>query len=168
MPISINPDRYSTGLAFVMLNDLRNKKMVQAKHGDTVTVHYTGKLEDGTVFDSSVGRDPLQFSIGEGNLIPGFEQAVVGMSPGDSKTQTIPADEAYGAHYAEMVVVVDRQQIPPELPVDVGQQLQIQQPTGQVIPVVITDISESGVTLDANHPLAGEDLTFEIELVAIA
>lgn len=150
-----------------MLNDLRNEKMVQAKHGDTVTVHYTGKLEDGTVFDSSVGRDPLQFSIGEGNLIPGFEQAVVGMSPGDSKTQTIPADEAYGAHYAEMVVVVDRQQIPPELPVDVGQQLQIQQPTGQVIPVVITDISESGVTLDANHPLAGEDLTFEIELVAI-
>lgn len=142
--------------------------MAQAKHGDTVTVHYTGKLEDGTVFDSSVGQDPLQFSIGDGNLIPGFEQAVVGMSPGDSKTKTIPADEAYGAHYPEMVVVVERQQIPSDLPVDIGQQLQIQQPTGQVIPVVITDVSDSDVTLDANHPLAGEDLTFEIELVAIA
>ncbi|HEY9621180.1 MAG TPA: peptidylprolyl isomerase [Crinalium sp.] len=142
--------------------------MVQAKHGDTVTVHYTGKLDDGTVFDSSSGRDPLQFSIGDGNLIPGFENAVIGMSPGESKTQTIPSDEAYGAHYPEMVVVVDRQQIPPDLPVGVGQQLQIQQPTGQVIPVIITDISDSEVTLDANHPLAGETLTFEIELVAIA
>jgi peptidylprolyl isomerase len=141
--------------------------MTQAKIGDTVTVHYTGKLDDGTVFDSSIDREPLQFSIGAGNMIPGFEQAVIGMSPGESKTQTISSEDAYGEHYPEMVVVVDRQQIPPELPIDVGQQLQIQQPTGQVIPVIITDVTDSEVTLDANHPLAGEDLTFEIQLVSI-
>ncbi|NJN85311.1 MAG: peptidylprolyl isomerase [Leptolyngbyaceae cyanobacterium SL_7_1] len=141
--------------------------MSQAKLGDTVTVHYTGRLEDGTVFDSSVGRDPLQFSIGGGNIIPGFEQAVIGMIPGDSKTETIPASNAYGDHNADMVVVVDRQQIPPDMPVSIGQQLQVQQPGGEVIPVMITEISEAEITLDANHPLAGETLIFDIELVAI-
>jgi peptidylprolyl isomerase len=141
--------------------------MAQAKLGDTVTVHYTGKLDDGTVFDSSTDREPLQFAIGEGNLIPGFEQAVVGMSPGDSKTEVIPADQAYGSHYPEMVLVVDRQQIPSDMPVDVGMQLQIRQETGDMVPVVITDVSEGEVTLDANHPLAGADLTFDIHLLNI-
>jgi peptidylprolyl isomerase len=141
--------------------------MTQAKTGDTVTVHYTGKLDDGTVFDSSVEREPLQFAIGSGSLIPGFEQAVIGMAPGESKTEIIPADQAYGPHYEEMVLVIDREQIPPEMPVDVGTQLQIRQETGEMIPVVITDVNEGEVTLDANHPLAGEELTFEIELVAI-
>lgn len=141
--------------------------MAQAKTGDTVTVHYTGKLDDGTVFDSSAEREPLQFAIGSGSLIPGFEQAVIGMSPGESKTETIPVDQAYGPHYEEMVLVIDRQQIPPEMPVDVGTQLQIRQETGEMIPVVITDANEVEVTLDANHPLAGEELTFEIQLVAI-
>lgn len=141
--------------------------MVQAKYGDTVKVHYTGKLEDGTVFDSSTGGDPLQFTIGDGNIIPGFEQAVMGMMPGDSKTEMIPTDQAYGPHMEEMVVVVERQQMPADLAPEVGQQLQIQQATGEVIPVIVTDISDSTVTLDANHPLAGEDLTFEIELVEI-
>jgi peptidylprolyl isomerase len=141
--------------------------MSQAKLGDTVSVHYTGRLEDGTVFDSSEGGQPLEFALGSGNVIPGFEKAVLGMSPGDSKTMTIPSDDAYGPYFEERVLVVDRQQIPPELPVDVGGQLQIQQEGGMVIPVVITDITEAEVTLDANHPLAGEDLTFDIRLVAI-
>jgi peptidylprolyl isomerase len=141
--------------------------MAQAKPGDTVAVHYTGKLDDGTVFDSSEGGSPLEFAIGSGNVIPGFEQAVVGMSPGDSKTTIISSDEAYGPYYEERVLVVERQQIPSDLPVDVGSQLQIQQQGGMVIPVVITDVTEAEVTLDANHPLAGEDLTFEIRLVSI-
>ncbi len=141
--------------------------MVQAQQGDTVKVHYTGKLDDGTVFDSSATGDPLEFTIGSGNIIPGFEKAVVGMSPGDSKTEVISVDEAYGHHREEMVLVVDRTQMPSDLEPEVGQQLQIQQPSGQTIPVIITDISESEVTLDANHPLAGEDLTFDIQLVEI-
>lgn len=139
----------------------------EAKQGDTVNVHYVGKLDDGTVFDSSEGGQPLEFAIGSGNVIPGFEQAVLGMSPGDSKTATIPSDDAYGPYYEERVLVVDRQQIPTDMPIDIGAQLQIQQENGMVIPVVITDITEAAVTLDANHPLAGEDLTFEIRLVSI-
>lgn len=142
--------------------------MAQAKSGDTVTVHYTGTLDDGTVFDSSEGGEPLEFAIGAGNVIPGFEQAVIGMSPGDSKTATIPSDEAYGPYFEDRVLVVERQQIPADLPVDVGSQLQIQQEGGMTIPVIITDVTDSEVTLDANHPLAGEDLTFNIRLVAIA
>jgi FKBP-type peptidyl-prolyl cis-trans isomerase 2 len=142
--------------------------MTQAKQGDMVKVHYTGKLDDGTVFDSSIDRDPLEFVLGEGQLIAGFEQAVLGMTPGESKTEKIPADEAYGPHREEMVVEVERQQLPDNIPLDVGQQLQIQQAPNQIIPVVITAISESKVTLDANPPLAGKDLIFEIELVGIA
>ncbi|MCT7969776.1 peptidylprolyl isomerase [Laspinema sp. D1] len=142
--------------------------MSQAKQGDMVKVHYTGKLDDGTVFDSSIDRDPLEFVLGEGQLIAGFEQAVLGMSPGESKTEKIPEEEAYGPHRQEMVVEVERQQLPDNIPLDVGQQLQIQQAPDQIIPVVITAISESKVTLDANPPLAGKDLIFEIELVGIA
>ncbi|MBL1176227.1 FKBP-type peptidyl-prolyl cis-trans isomerase [Pantanalinema sp. GBBB05] len=142
--------------------------MTTAKQGDTVKVHYTGKLEDGTVFDSSSDRDPLEFTLGTGMIIPGFEQAVLGMSPGESKTQVIAPDMAYGPYLQEMVVVVDRAQIPDEIEPEVGQQLHIQHDsTGQLIPVVITDVSGSAVTLDANHPLAGEDLTFDIQLVEI-
>ncbi len=142
--------------------------MTQAKQGDIVKVHYTGKLDDGTVFDSSIDRDPLEFVLGEGQLIPGFEQAVLGMAPGESKTEKIPADEAYGPHRQEMVVEVERQQLPENIPLDLGQELQIQQSPDQIIPVVITAISESKVTLDANPPLAGKDLIFEIQLVGIA
>ncbi len=141
--------------------------MAEAKHGDTVKVHYTGKLEDGTVFDTSVDHDPLQFTIGEGQIIPGFEQAVVGMNPGESKTIKVTADDAYGLHHEEMVLVVDRNQLPADLNPEVGQQLQSRQPDGQTIVVTVTDVSESSVTLDANHPLAGKDLTFEIQLVEI-
>ncbi|PZO45730.1 MAG: peptidylprolyl isomerase [Leptolyngbya sp.] len=141
--------------------------MTQAKTGDSVSIHYTGKLQDGTVFDSSRDRDPLQFAIGNGEVIPGFEAAVVGMTPGDAKTEVIPAESAYGPRQPEMVMVVERQQIPADIPLDVGLQLQLQGPAGQTVPVMVTDLSEAEVTLDANHPLAGETLIFDIELVAI-
>ncbi len=141
--------------------------MTQAKQGDNVLIHYTGKLDDGTVFDSSRERDPLQFAIGGGQVIPGFEAAVVGMAPGESKTQTIDAEQAYGPHRSEMVMVVERNQIPDDIPLDVGQQLQLRGPQGQLVPVLVTEMSDENVTLDANHPLAGESLTFDIELVDI-
>lgn len=138
-----------------------------AKNGDTVQVHYTGKLNNGSVFDSSNGRNPLQFSIGERKVIPGFENAVMGMSPGESKTITISAEKAYGPYRQELLLAVDRQQMPADAPIQLGQQLQVKQTNGQVIPVTVKNISESQVILDANHPLAGQDLTFDIELVAI-
>lgn len=142
--------------------------MTQATLGNTVKVHYTGKLEDGNIFDSSEGRDPIEFLIGAGNVIPGFEQAVIGMSSGESKTFTIPSDEAYGPYHDELVLAIAREQIPADMDVQVGQQLQVQNASGQVMPVIVTDVSDGTVTLDANHPLAGEDLTFTIELVDIA
>jgi FKBP-type peptidyl-prolyl cis-trans isomerase 2 len=141
--------------------------MAQAKHGDTVRVHYTGKLDDGTVFDTSVDRDPLEFTIGEGQIIPGFEEAVVGMNPGESKTITVLADEAFGPYREEMVLVVDRSQFPVDLEAKVGEHLQIGQADGRITVVTVTEISESSVTLDANHPLAGKDLTLDIQLIEI-
>lgn len=141
--------------------------MTQAKSGDLVAIHYTGKLEDGTVFDSSRDRDPLEFSLGSGQVIPGLEAAVMGMSLGESKTEVIPSEQAYGPYRDEMVMVVDLQQIPAEIPLEVGIQLQLQGPDGQAVPVLVSDLSNSDVTLDANHPLAGETLIFDIELVGI-
>jgi peptidylprolyl isomerase len=141
--------------------------MAQAKSGDKVKVHYTGKLKDGTVFDSSADREPLEFTIGEGQIIPGFEQAVVGMNPGDSKVATIPVDEAYGPRRDEMMINVDKGQFPDHITPEVGQKLQMQRSDGRMIMVTVTDISEENVTLDANHPLAGQDLTFDIKLVEI-
>jgi peptidylprolyl isomerase len=141
--------------------------MANAKNGDTVKVHYTGKLEDGTVFDSSVDREPLQFTLGRGEVIPGFEEVVVGMQPDESKSATLPADKAYGPHRPEMVVTVEKERFPDDLEPEVGQQLQMRQAEGQTIVVAVTEVSESSVTLDANHPLAGKDLTFDIQLVEI-
>ena len=138
------------------------------KDGDRVAVHYTGTLEDETVFDSSVDRAPLQFALGEGLLIPGFEQAVLGTSLGESKTAEVSADQAYGPHREEMVVEIDRQEFPPHFQPEVGQQLQIPQSEGRVTRLIVTDVSEQKVTLDANHPLAGRDLTFDIHLLQIA
>ncbi len=145
----------------------KGDKMTQAQTGDSVKVHYTGKLDDGTIFDSSADREPLEFTIGERQVIPGFEDAVVGMSPDESKTITILADKAYGPHNPEMVVTVERDRFPEHLEPQIGQQLQMRQEQGQVIVVMVTDVSESQVSLDANHPLAGKDLTFDIQLVAI-
>ena len=142
--------------------------MTQAKKGDFVKVHYTGKLEDGTIFDSSRGKDPLGFTLGEGKLIPAFEAAVVGMNPGDSTTTTIPAEQAYGPHREEAVIEVERQHLPEDIDPQVGQKLQMQQEGGQPIVVAVTAVTDKTVTLDANHDLAGKDLTFDIELVEIS
>lgn len=142
--------------------------MAQAQQGDTVRVHYTGQFDDGTVFDSSVDREPLEFTIGAGQVITGFEQAVVGMAPGETKREKIPSANGYGDRHEEMVLEVDRRQLPPGMNPEVGQELQLMQPNGDPIPVVVTDISDTTVTLDANHPLAGQDLVFDIELVEIS
>ena len=141
--------------------------MEQAKNGDHVKVHYTGKLQDGTVFDSSEGRDPLEFTVGEGEVIPGFENAVVGMNPGENKTTEIRAEQAYGPHDSEMVLEVPRSQFPPDLNPQVGDQLQLSQQNGQAFMVNVTEVTPDTVTLDANHPLAGKDLTFDIRLVQV-
>ena len=140
----------------------------QAKEGDAVQVNYTGTLADGTVFDSSAGRTPLEFTIGSGQLIPGFDQAVIGMKVGEKKTVTIPAEEAYGPHREEMVLEVGRERIPSNIEPEVGMMLESTQQDGSKVVFTITNISDNNtVTLDANHPLAGKDLTFEIELVKI-
>ncbi len=141
--------------------------MARAKSGDVVRVHYTGRLEDGAIFDTSANRGPLQFTIGEDQVITGFEQAVVGMNPGESKTVEVSADEAYGPHREEMIVAVSREQLPAELEPRVGQRLHIQQEGGRTIPVIVSEVSETSVTLDANHPLAGRDLTFDIQLLEV-
>ncbi|MEX1027377.1 MAG: peptidylprolyl isomerase [Candidatus Paceibacterota bacterium] len=141
--------------------------MGQAKQGDTVRVHYTGKLEDGTVFDSSVEREPIAFKLGAGQIIPGFEKAVEGMEPGEKTTAVIPATEAYGPHKAEAIVTVERSQLPPDLEPKVGQQLQVQKEDGQSLPVRVVEVDDAQVTLDGNHPLAGRELAFEIELVTV-
>ncbi|MEX0994622.1 MAG: peptidylprolyl isomerase [Balneolaceae bacterium] len=139
--------------------------MSKVKDGDTVKVHYTGKLQDGSVFDSSEGKEPLEFTLGEGQLIPGFEKAVQGLDQGDSTEVTIPQDEAYGEPREDLVISVPKDNLPDDVTPEVGMQLQVNQPDGQSIPVRITDIGEEELTLDANHPLAGEELTFQIELV---
>lgn len=140
--------------------------MASAKSGDTVRVHYTGKLEDGSVFDSSDGRDPLEFTVGSGQVIPGFDQAVTGMSPGDERQVKISAAEAYGDRKDDLVIVVERAQLPPDIDPAVGQQLQLSQ-EGRAFVVTVADVNERSITLDANHPLAGEDLTFDLQLVEI-
>ena len=141
--------------------------MAKAKQGDRVNVHYTGKLEDGTVFDTSVGSEPLQFTIGEGEVIQAFEKAVVGMNPGELKTIKIIANEAYGLHREELMMVVDRVGFPANFQLEVGQHLQIRQEDGNLFFVTVADVSAANVTLDANHPLAGKDLTFDMQLVGV-
>jgi peptidylprolyl isomerase len=141
--------------------------MTEAKAGDTVKVHYTGKLDDGRVFDTSSDSEPLEFTLGEGQVIPGFEHAVVGMNTGDSKTAKIPAEEAYGPHRPEMVLAIPRDQFPTNITPEVGQQLQIRQPNGQAFVVKVIDIKDDTIVLDGNHPLAGQDLTFDIKLVEV-
>lgn len=139
--------------------------MAVATQGDTVRIHYTGRLEDGTVFDSSEGRDPLEFVVGTGQVIPGFDRAVDGMALGEEKTVTIPADEAYGPRRNDLLINVGRTEMPSGLSPEVGQRLQMSTPDGQTFQVTIAEAGEETVVLDANHPLAGQDLTFEIQLV---
>ncbi|MCD6245823.1 FKBP-type peptidyl-prolyl cis-trans isomerase [candidate division WOR-3 bacterium] len=141
--------------------------MKKAKTGDKVQVNYTGKFDDGMIFDSSKGREPLEFTIGEHQVIPGFEDAIVGMQEGENKTIHINADDAYGKHHKELVIEVEKIRIPKDINVKLGQQLQINSENGEVINVIVTGINDTTVTLDANHPLAGKDLNFDIELVKI-
>ncbi|WP_447978373.1 FKBP-type peptidyl-prolyl cis-trans isomerase [Candidatus Nitrospira bockiana] len=142
--------------------------MRQAQVGDTVRVHYTAKLEDGTVFDSSQGGSVLEFKLGSNDLIRGFHQAVLGMKPGDSKTEKIPSELGYGPHQESLCVTVDPALFVAEgVHPDVGMELEVRSPDGNAVPVRVTEVSEVGVTLDANHPLAGKDLIFDIDLVEI-
>lgn len=141
--------------------------MSQVKQNDRVQVHYTGTLSDGSVFDSSREREPLSFVVGGGELIKGFDEAVVGMQVGESKTVQIPAAEAYGERIAEMVFEVNRNQFAEDLTPEVGQQFQVNAPDGQPMIVKVTKVEGDTITLDANHPLAGSDLTFDIEVVKV-
>ena len=142
--------------------------MTQAKSGDTVKIHYTGTLEDGNEFDSSAGREPLEFAMGSGQVIAGFDNAVDGMAVGESKTVTIPPDEAYGDRHEQLVQQVPRTSLPDDMTPEVGMQLQSQSPDGQVMNLIISEVAEETITVDANHPLAGQALTFAIELVEIS
>lgn len=142
--------------------------MAAAKTGDTVQVHYTGKLTDGTVFDSSQGRDPLEFKLGEGRVIEGFENAIVGLEPGDSTTTTIEPDNAYGPRRDELTIEVPKNKFPDHISPTVGQQLEMMQQNGQPVQVTVIEVGDEQVTLDANHPLAGQTLVFDIELVNVA
>lgn len=143
--------------------------MPKVKDGDTVKVHYTGKLtEDGTVFDSSREREPLEFTLGEGQLIPGFEEAVIGMKEGEDTTIELSSKDAYGERREDLELEVSKDDLPDNIEPEEGMQLQMQQQeNGQAIPVQITAVEDEFVKLDANHPLAGQDLTFDIELVEL-
>ncbi len=139
----------------------------QVKSGDTVKVHYTGTFGNGTVFDSSTGREPLEFTVGKGEVVPGFDAGVVGMQVGETKTVRIPADQAYGPYREDLVFVADPAEIPGGENLTVGEQVWITLPDGQVLPGTVAGISPAAVTIDANHRLAGEDLTFTVSLVEI-
>ena len=149
--------------------------MVQAQSGDKVKVHYTGKLADGKVFDSSLDSsgassgvgEPLEFVIGSGQMIAGFEQGVIGMEPGESKTVNIPVAQAYGPHHPQGVIEVERSQLPSGMPLEVGGMIQGNAPNGEQVPFTVVEVTDSMVTLDRNHPLAGQDLTFEIQLLQV-
>jgi peptidylprolyl isomerase len=141
--------------------------MVKAKDGDVVRVHYTAKLEDGEIVDTTEEKEPWEFTLGEGNVISGFEEAVVGMNPGESKTVNVPSEKAYGPHRKERIVVIDREKFPKHITPEAGQHLRIPQQDGTTAMVTVSEVSESKVTIDGNHPLAGKDLVFDIELLEI-
>jgi FKBP-type peptidyl-prolyl cis-trans isomerase 2 len=141
--------------------------MNDVKAGDTVRIHYTGTLDDGSTFDSSAGRDPLEFTVGSGQIISGLDNAVPGMSVGEKKVVEVPHDEAYGPHNPQAQQSIPRETIPDDIPVDPGTRLQMRTQDGREVAVTVLESDEEKVLLDANHPLAGKDLTFEIELVEI-
>jgi len=141
--------------------------MEQSKKGDNIKVHYTGTLEDGKVFDSSVGKKPLSVKLGSGMVIPGFDEALTGMEVGEKKTVIIPLEKAYGPHNAEMVMQIPINQVPDDMEPEIGQKMQVGGASGEVMMVEVLDITDDFIVLDANPPLAGKDLTFEMELVSI-
>ena len=140
---------------------------MSAKNGNLVQIHYTGTLDNSETFDSSVGREPLEFTLGSGQVIAGFDTAVLGMQIGEKKTVRIPADKAYGEYDDELIIQVNRNELP-AMNYEVGMELAMQQASGRSVPVIVLDVAEDWVAFDANHPLAGEALTFELELVAIS
>ena len=142
--------------------------MSQAKTGDTVKIHYTGTLDDGTQFDSSAGRDPLEFKLGSGQVIPGFDKAVEGMAVGDEKTVNIQPEDAYGPRNDQMVQEVPKSALPDDLEPEEGMGLQARGQDGQVLNLTIISVGDDAITVDGNHPLAGQNLNFDIELVEIA
>jgi FKBP-type peptidyl-prolyl cis-trans isomerase 2 len=142
--------------------------MSEAKHGDTVKVHYTGTLSDGSQFDSSQGREPLEFTLGAGSVIAGFDDAVTGMSVGEAKTVTIPADQAYGPRHDQLIDSVPREAIPTDIDLEPGMVLHAQGPEGQELSLTVMEYDDQRVKVDGNHPLAGLDLTFALELMEIA
>ena len=139
--------------------------MTEVKKGDNIKVHYTGKLEDGTVFDSSKGGEPLEFAVGSGQVIEGFEEGVLGMKVGESKVLEIPVAKAYGERNDEMVIQAPIEQVPPDLNPELGMRLEMGGANGEILRVVVVEVTDTHITLDANPPLAGKDLTFEVELV---
>ncbi|MDP2780694.1 MULTISPECIES: FKBP-type peptidyl-prolyl cis-trans isomerase [Devosia] len=141
--------------------------MTEAKTGDIVRINYAGRLTDGTSFDSSEGREPLQFTLGEGQVIAGLEAHVAGMAPGDKSTVTIPCDQAYGPHRAEAVQTLERTKVPAGIDIEVGTQLQARTADGSMLPIRVVELDDAIVKVDANHPLAGQDLIFDVELVEI-
>lgn len=141
--------------------------MAAAKSGDKVRVHYTGRLDDGTVFDSSREREPLEFTLGAGEVIDGFDQAVEGMEIGEEREARVEAGDAYGQRRDDLLVDLPKEQVPEGLDVAPGMRLELRQPDGQAVPVTVAEVGAESVTLDANHPLAGQDLNFELELVEI-
>lgn len=141
--------------------------MQAVKNGDTVRVHYHGRLTNGTTFDSSEGRDPLEFQVGAGMVIKGFDNGVMDMKVGDKRTVNIPVEEAYGPKNDQLIMEFPKDRIPADLNPQLGMELQMSNPEGQVFQVKVAAIGDSSITLDANHPLAGEELVFDIELVEI-
>ncbi|MGE5521177.1 MAG: FKBP-type peptidyl-prolyl cis-trans isomerase [Candidatus Dadabacteria bacterium] len=141
--------------------------MQQAKDGDKVKVHYHGTLKNGETFDSSQGREPLEFTVGGGQVIKGFDQGVKGMQVGDKKKVEIDAQDAYGHKDDKNIIEFPKAQFPPDMTPEVGMQLMLSSGEGQQFPVTIVDVKEDSVVLDANHPLAGQDLIFDIEMVEI-
>ncbi len=141
--------------------------MAQVKQGDTVKIHYMGTLNDGAVFDSTEGREPLQFTLGQGKFLPAFEHAIVGMAKGQSKKFKISSDQAFGPHRQEWILAAEPHEIPEGLPVEVGQRFQIRLLNGAFMPVIIAHVGKDRIVLDANHPMAGEDLNFTVRVVEI-
>lgn len=142
--------------------------MIHAKPGDKVKVHYTGKTEDGHMFETTANKKPIEFLIGKGDILPGFDRAVAGMSPGEVKTVKVSANEAHGPHYEELVMEVDKEQLPSDIEPKVGEKLDLQLSDDIKVQMEITDVSGSNVILDANHPLAGKDLIYKIQLLEVA
>ena len=141
--------------------------MAQVKEGDVVRVHYTGKLTSGEQFDSSAGREPLEFTVGAGQMIKGFDAAMPGMSVGEKKTINIPAEDAYGPKNDEAIIQFPKEHVPADMKLEPGMQLTLSDPNGNPVPVVVVEVKEEVIVLDANHFLAGEELVFDVELVEI-